>query len=126
MISEFQELKTEVELLSHMYDEVVQENSNIKEEIKTFKIINELKSKKIEKLELESEQLLRKINDLENLLFLQNLQKHCVTMYQNKNIDTVVMSLLKIADPNIPSQVLKESSRNYLLLLFHCGIYIYS
>ena len=111
MISEFKELKTAVEFLSHKYDEVVKENSDIKEEIKTIKIINEEKSKKIRELELESEQLVLKINDLENMSRLKNLEIHGVPMHQNENIDRVVMSLLKITDPNISSQDVEESFR---------------
>ena len=111
IVNEFQELKTAMEFLSHKYEEVVKENSIMKEEIKNIKNVNEEKTKQIKKLELDSQQLILKINDMENLSRQKNVEIHGVPNHQNENIDRIVMSLLKIADPNIEQKDIEESFR---------------
>ena len=111
LMKEFNQLKSAMDFLSQKYEEIVKENGLLKEEIKTIKLTNVENSNQIKSIQIDSQKLILKINDLENVSRMANVEIHGVPMHQNENLDRMVMSLLKIVDPTIVQNDIKESFR---------------
>ena len=108
---EMGELKNSIQFLSDKYDDLILEKNALKVEVNSIKNLVNEQSLQLKNNKLDNQRIEMKVNDLENLSRLSNVEIQGVPIQQNENLDRMVMSLLKISDPTITTQDIKESFR---------------
>ena len=111
MVKEFQEMSTAMKFLNEKYEEVINENKELKKEVTNLKQANASNSKIISTNQKDDQSIMNKLNDLDNLGRLNNLEIHGIPEVQNEHVQRVAVNVLKISDPTLEEHDIETSFR---------------
>ena len=111
IMSEFKHLQNSVQFMSNKFDDMAKENGLLKNDMKLLQKQNSQNMEQIKIVEKENTDLRIKLNHLENLTRLTNLEIHNVPEAQNENTSRIAINILKIANPNICDSDIDDSFR---------------
>lgn len=101
MMAEFKTLQTSVQFMSDKFDDMAKENQEMKKEMEAQQQQNNKNLEQFTVIKKENTEMRLRINSLENMSRLSNLEIHGVPEAQNENTKRIAVSLMKLVHPNI-------------------------
>ena len=109
--TEVNELKNSIDFLSSQYDDLIQENKVLKAEINSLKSNNAAQSLKIENLDDSRRQCSKRLNVLDNLSRLNNLELHGTKYSTGEKSNRIAFNILKMVNADLMESDIVETFR---------------
>ena len=105
------EIKNSIQFLSDKYDEIILENSALKEQVNLLKNTSMDQSLSIKKLEDDRRQFNKRLNMLDNSNRYNKLELHGIKHTTGENTDRIAFNVLKMADSSLDKSNIADSYR---------------